>query len=170
LFFYQEFANSPEGGRAMNRALTIALMVFLAGCAGPAPRGAQSAPDRAMRQQAAFDVLQKKPFQFAYMPSRSDGNDGFQLLMLKGGSGTPPANDLAVIIAASPKAYNRVAVSGANDAVTAYSLLYALNRNKDRQFPGLEIVFIGNAEHLAEIKSATEAIGATLLFIQYPKP
>jgi hypothetical protein len=89
------------------------------------------------------------------MPSRSDGNDGLQIALLKGGSGTPPANDLADIIAASPKAFNRVAVSGANDSVAAYSLIYALNRKKDRKFPGLEIIFIGAPEHVDELKAAT---------------
>lgn len=154
----------------MQCILAVVLLILVSGCTDTSTRALQNYSENESRMQAARKASEGKPLQFGYVAYKSAVDDGIQLFFIRIGVGTPASRDIAELVATNGKGLGRIAVSGPNDSVAALSLIDGINRNEGRQFPALEIVYLGEGRRLAELRAATEAIGAKFTYVKYSSP
>ena len=142
--------------------------LLLSACAGPAQRNIEARASADARLTKAAEALQSGDFRHIFVPAKGIGAEALSEASLKSGAGTSTSRALAEQILSLKGDEQKVVVTGANDAITALTLIDALNRIKGVKFSSLSVVYVGATGYEADMRKAAETSNAKIFYIAYP--
>ena len=149
-----------EARAARWAALAVAVSITLAGCASG------RSPDLDPRLAAATAAFGGR-FQYMYIPSEGRLADEAILAMWRTAGPGKMARDLASMMADAETLPVRILVTGPAGAKSLQVVLDALSFYEGRQIPHLELLYLGELSHEAQLARALSKVGAVLRFELY---
>ena len=151
----------------MKAALIVALaLTALTGCAR-APTFEEGLFDRDARV-SRYRVKYSNPYDLVYIRSKGEATNVVVLTFIRSGVGTGNSWMLGDILKDRSGREASLLVTGADNALTAETLLDALGRLGGKRLDGAELVYIGSPAYEAKLRAAVNATGATFIFVQFP--
>lgn len=141
-------------------ALALAVALTLAGCAST------RSPDLHLRLEAAKAAFGGR-FDYLYVPSEGRLADEAFLAMSRVSGPQKIARDLASLMATAETQPVRVLVTGPGGPKTLQVVLDALSFYEGRQIPYMELLYLGEPSHEAQLARELAKVGAVLRFKPY---